>query len=150
MRTMADRDRGRASSGRGALATNGNVNGNHLQESADFTAVRERVTASLEDGKAREIVFIDLTGKTDIADGMIIASGTSRRHVASLSEKLVEKIKHETRRPVSVEGLEASEWVLLDAGDLIIHIFQPQIRDFYNLEKLWSASRPENEAVYHL
>ena len=103
----------------------------------------EFIATSLDDGKGEEIVTIDLEGKTAIADAMIIASGRSRRHVGALADRLIKQLKEQGLKGVKVEGLSVGEWVLLDAGDVIVHIFQPEIRDFYNLEKMWSAERPD-------
>lgn len=101
------------------------------------------VTTCLEDAKGEEIVTIDLAGKTAIADAMVIASGRSRRHVGALADRLVRDLKKRGQKGIKIEGLEVGEWVLLDLGDVIVHIFQPEIREFYNLEKMWSAERPE-------
>ena len=103
----------------------------------------EFITTCLDDSKGEEIVTIDLEGKTAIADAMIIASGRSRRHVGALADKLIKTLKERDNRGVKVEGQSTGEWVLLDVGDVIVHIFQPEIRDFYNLEKMWSAERPD-------
>jgi ribosome-associated protein len=101
------------------------------------------IVTSLDDAKGEDIVTIDLTGKTAIADAMVIASGRSKRHVAAVAEQLIKALKEKGHRDVRVEGLETGEWVLVDAGDVIVHVFQPEIRDFYNLEKMWSAARPD-------
>jgi len=98
-----------------------------------------RIIDSLEDGKAEEIVTIDLAGKTTIADYMVIASGRSARQVTALTEHL----ERDLPVRVAVEGKAVSEWVLLDAGDVIVHIFRPEVRSFYNLEKLWSDQAPD-------
>jgi ribosome-associated protein len=103
----------------------------------------EAIVTSLDDAKGEDIVTIDLTGKTAIADAMVIASGRSRRHVSAIAELLVKALKEKGYRELRVEGLETGEWVLIDAGDVIVHVFQPEIRDFYNLEKMWSAARPD-------
>ncbi len=103
----------------------------------------EFITTCLDDSKGEEIVTIDLEGKTAIADAMIIASGRSRRHVGALADKLIKVLKEQDNRSVKVEGQGTGEWVLLDVGDVIVHIFQPEIREFYNLEKMWSAERPD-------
>ncbi|MDA0782764.1 MAG: ribosome silencing factor [Rickettsiales bacterium] len=103
---------------------------------------------SLEDGKAENIVTVDLHGKSDIADLMVIASGTSSKHSSFLAEKLIQQIKEYDSGVVScVEGLSEGNWVLVDAGDIIIHIFKPEIRQMYNLEKMWSVCTPEAELV---
>jgi len=107
----------------------------------------ESVMTSLEDSKGEEIITIDLTGKTAIADAMIIASGRSKRHVSAIAEKLLRQLREQGYKGVKVEGLGVGEWVLIDAGDVIVHVFQPEIRDFYNLEKMWSADRPDAQAI---
>lgn len=93
---------------------------------------------SFDDGKAEDIVVMDLQGKTSIANYMIIASGTSQRHVAALAEQVQMKLKAAGYKTES-EGEEKADWVLIDAFDVIIHIFKPEVREFYNLEKMWSA-----------
>ena len=93
---------------------------------------------SLDDGKAEDIVVMDLQGKTSIANYMIIASGTSQRHVAALAEQVQMKLKAAGYKTES-EGEEKADWVLIDAFDVIVHIFKPEVREFYNLEKMWSA-----------
>jgi len=103
------------------------------------------ILASLDDGKAVDIVTIDLAGKTEIADYMVIASGNSARQVAALTEHLLEALPK--RRRASVEGKTQGDWVLIDAGDVIVHLFRPEIRAYYNLEKMWGAAFPEFEAA---
>jgi ribosome-associated protein len=98
--------------------------------------------ACLEDMKAEETVEIDLVGKTSIADAMIVTSGRSHRHVGSIADKLVQELKAHGFGNARVEGLPACDWVLIDAGDLLVHIFRPEVRHFYNLEKMWGADRP--------
>jgi ribosome-associated protein len=100
------------------------------------------ILATLDDAKAENVVSIDLVGKTTIADAMVIASGRSNRHVAAIAEQLVESLGKAGRKGLRVEGLPAADWVLIDAGDAIVHIFRPEVRDFYNLEKMWSSARP--------
>ena len=97
---------------------------------------------SLEDSKADDIVSIDLTGKTSLGDTMIVASGRSQRHVGAIAERLLEKLKEQGFRDARVEGMPLCDWVLLDAQNAIVHIFRPDVRQFYNLEKMWSADRP--------
>ena len=92
--------------------------------------------------KAEETVAIDLAGKTSIADTMIIASGRSHRHVGSIADKILQELKSRGFGKARVEGLPACDWVLIDAGDLLVHIFRPEVRGFYNLEKIWGADRP--------
>jgi len=101
-----------------------------------------RITQSLEDGKAEDIVTIDLAGKTTIADHMVIASGRSARQVAALTDHLEQIIPSR----VAIEGRRLGDWVLIDAGDVIVHIFRPEIRAYYNLEKMWGSALPEIEA----
>ncbi|MDG6079501.1 ribosome silencing factor [Erythrobacter litoralis] len=96
------------------------------------------VLKQLDDDQAQDVVTIDLEGKTSIADYMVIASGRSTRQVASMAQKLAEKIKHEGFGPVKVEGLTAADWVLIDAGDIVVHLFRPEVRSFYNLERMWA------------
>lgn len=95
------------------------------------------VLSSLDQDGAEEIVTIDLRGKSPVADHMVVASGRSTRHVAAVSEHLIERIKHECDTPVRVEGKQAADWVLIDAGDVIVHVFRPEVRDFYQIEKMW-------------
>lgn len=96
------------------------------------------VTKTLDDNKAEDIVIMDLQGKTSIANYMVIASGTSQRHVAALAEKVQENLKAAGFKSVS-EGAEKADWVLIDAFDVIVHLFKPEVRDFYSLEKMWSS-----------
>ena len=95
------------------------------------------VLASLDDDKAEEIVEIDLRGRSDMADFMVIAQGRSTRQVASISEKLVDRLKLDLGIISRIEGRETADWVLIDAGDVIVHVFRPEVRAFYQLEKLW-------------
>ena len=101
-------------------------------------ALHELVLRSLDDDKAVEIVSIPLQGKSNIADYMVIASGRSTRQVASMAQKLGERIKRELGRSVRVEGLPVADWVLIDADDVIVHLFRPEVRSFYNLERMWN------------
>lgn len=101
-------------------------------------ALHDLVLASLEDDKAVDVVSIPLSGKSNIADHMVIASGRSTRQVAAMAQKLAERIKRDLGRRVRVEGLPVADWVLLDADDVIVHIFRPEVRSFYNLERMWA------------
>jgi ribosome-associated protein len=107
-------------------------------EADQVSALHSLVLASLEDDQAVETVSIPLEGKSSIADHMVIASGRSTRQVASMAQKLVERIKGELGRTARVEGLPAADWVLIDAGDVIVHLFRPEVRSFYNLERMWA------------
>lgn len=101
-------------------------------------ALHSLVLRSLDDDKAVEVVSIPLQGKSNIADHMVIASGTSTRQVASMAQKLSERIKRDLGRNVRVEGLPTADWVLIDADDVIVHLFRPEVRSFYNLERMWA------------
>jgi ribosome-associated protein len=114
-----------------------------LTPAADLLSVALTV---LDDMKAEAVVEIDLTGKTSIADAMIIASGRSQRHVGAIADALIRAFKEAGHRIIGVEGQPLCDWVLIDAGDLIVHIFQPEIRTFYNLEKMWGRDRPSEAA----
>ncbi len=108
----------------------------------DAAAVRQIIAASLDEDKAEEIVHIDLSGKCSFADHMVVASGRSQRHVTALASKLQDKLKQAGIPPLSIEGVEAGEWVLIDAGDVIVHLFRPEVRKYYNLEKMWAIPMP--------
>ncbi|WP_109807870.1 ribosome silencing factor [Sphingosinithalassobacter portus] len=101
-------------------------------------ALHRLVLDSLDDDQAVETVSIPLAGKSSIADYMVVASGKSTRQVASMATKLAEKIKAEFGRTARVEGLPTADWVLIDAGDVIVHLFRPEVRSFYNLERMWA------------
>ncbi len=98
------------------------------------------ILSELDDDKAEEVVTIDLAGKSDIADAMVIASGRSQRHVGAMADKVLRRLREEGLGAAKVEGLTACDWVLLDAGDVILHIFRPEVRSFYNLERIWSEA----------
>jgi ribosome-associated protein len=100
-------------------------------------AVLDLVLKSVDDDKAEDIVEIDLRGRSDVADYMVICSGRSSRQVAAISEKLSDRLKQEMRISVRMEGKETGDWVLIDAGDVIVHVFRPEVREFYQLEKMW-------------
>jgi ribosome-associated protein len=104
----------------------------------EIEALHQLVLSSLDDDQAVDTMTIPLAGKSSIADHMVIASGRSTRQVASMAAKLAERIKAQTGRPVRIEGLPTADWVLLDAGDVIIHLFRPEVRSFYNLERMWA------------
>ena len=104
------------------------------------------IETSLADDKAIDPSTIDLTGKTSFADAMVIATGSSQRHIATMAEHLLERLKAEGCRGVRAEGRGQSDWVLIDAGDVIVHLFKDEIRRFYDLEKLWGTALPESPA----
>lgn len=105
------------------------------------------VLQSLDDDQAQEVVSIPLGGKSSIADYMVVASGRSTRQVASMANKLADRIKQETGRIARIEGLAAADWVLIDADDVIVHIFRPEVRSFYNLERMWSFGDDEDRGA---
>ena len=111
-------------------------------EDPAVTALHDLILKSLDDDQAVEVVVIPLAGKTSIADYMIVASGRSSRQVASMAGKIAERIKAELRREVRIEGLPTADWVLIDAQDVIVHLFKPEVRSFYNLEKMWAFEGP--------
>ena len=97
--------------------------------------------------KAEDTITIDLTGKTSIADAMVVTSGRSNRHVSSVADSVIESLEKAGVKGIRVEGKRHGDWVLIDAGDVIVHIFRPEVREFYNLEKMWSADRPVERLV---
>jgi ribosome-associated protein len=117
----------------------------------EVEALHTLVMSSLDDDQAVDAISIPLAGKSSIADHMVIASGRSTRQVASMATKLAERIKAECGRIPRIEGLPAADWVLIDAGDVIVHLFRPEVRSFYNLERMWSfgdaPAPPQNPAT---
>ena len=99
--------------------------------------LRDCVNRILEDNKAEDLVTIDLSGRSSITDYLIIASGISQRHVSALADRIQKELKGLGVRGISVEGKQTCDWVLLDAGDIVVHLFRPEVRAFYNLEKMW-------------
>jgi ribosome-associated protein len=106
--------------------------------SPEAQALHAIILQSLDDDQAVETVSIPLAGKSTIADYMVIASGRSSRQVSSMASKLAEKVKAQTGQSPKMEGLAAADWVLIDAGDVIVHLFRPEVRSFYNLERMWA------------
>lgn len=106
------------------------------------SALLDIVLASLDDAKAENIVTIDLKDRTSIGDFMVIATGRANRHVGAIADQLIDKLKEAGEGRVKVEGQPQCDWVLVDTGDIIVHIFRPEVRDFYNLEKMWLSERP--------
>ena len=109
-------------------------------------ALEALVLEALDADKAEDIIAIDLRGKSSVTDAMVIASGRSARHVGAVADHLVTKLKDSGRSP-RIEGLPACDWVLIDAGDVVVHLFRPEVRSFYNLEKLWSVE-PEPASAH--
>ena len=111
----------------------------------DSTDLLSLILASLDDDKAEDIVTIPLAGKSEMADHMVIASGRSSRQVAAISEHLADRLKQDRGLVARIEGKDLGDWVLIDAGDVIVHVFRPEVREFYQLEKMWMpqpAARP--------
>ena len=119
-----------------------------VSERRDSAALVDRIVHWLDDAKAEDVAVVDLKGKTSIGDFMVIATGRSDRHVNAIAEQLLQALKDEGQGRVRVEGQPQCDWVLIDTGDIIVHVFQPEIRTFYNLEKMWSADRAA-EPVAH-
>ncbi len=105
----------------------------------------EVILQQLDDAKAQQVVTISLEEKKAVADAMVVASGTSNRHVGAIADQIVQKLKERGYRDLRIQGLPQCDWVLVDAGDVIVHIFRPEVRSFYNLEKLWSANAPDDQ-----
>jgi ribosome-associated protein len=114
----------------------------------DSGALLTQVQAWLDDAKAENVVTIDIRGKSSIGDYMVIASGRSDRHVGAIAEQVQRKIKEEGYGRARVEGQPQCDWVLIDIGDIIVHLFRPEVREFYNLEKMWSAERPSDPTAH--
>lgn len=122
-----------------AIATQTDLASDYRKFAKDLS---DLAMTSLDDDKAEDVVLIDLAGKTSFADYMIIASGRSTRQVGAMAEHLREKLKSAGAASVEVEGLPQADWVLIDAGDVIVHLFRPEVRSFYNLEKMWAVEPP--------
>jgi ribosome-associated protein len=110
--------------------------------------VLETVLSSLDDSKAENIVPIDIQGKSPLADHMVVASGRSHRHVAAVAEHLIKALKEAGHGTARVEGLQSADWVLIDAGDVIVHVFRPEVREFYNIEKMWLTQDLAEETIH--
>jgi len=106
------------------------------------------VLGSLEDSKAEDIVTIDIAGKSALGDYMVVVSGRSSRHVMAIADHLITDLKEDGYGNARVEGLEGGDWVLIDSGDIIIHVFRPEIREFYNIEKMWAAPDMEDGTLH--
>lgn len=116
-------------------------------ESVHAARLLRLVLHSLDEDKAEEIVAIDLEGKSTIADCMVIASGRSQRQVGAIADHLIERLKAAGFGPVRVEGMGQCDWVVIDAGDVVVHLFRPEVRQFYNLEKMWAIELPAERAA---
>jgi ribosome-associated protein len=110
--------------------------------------LQELILNRLDDDKAQDVVVIDLKNKSSVADCMIVASGRSQRHVGALADHILRALKDAGLGKVKVEGVPHCDWVLIDAGDVIVHVFRPEVRAFYNLEKIWSVEPPSRAAAH--
>ena len=110
----------------------------------DSETLLARILSSLDDDKAEDVVQIDLRGKTAMGDYMVVATGRSTRQVAAMAEKLLDRLKQDYGRLARVEGKDTGDWVLIDTGDVIVHIFRPEVREFYQLEKMWMPTTAAN------
>lgn len=130
--------------------TNGHVGvnlNNKPRPKADVKAAKalsDMIVGVLDENSAQDVIEIDISGKSSVADFMIVASGRSNRHVGALADYVIQELKQHGHGGIGVEGLDASDWVLIDAGDVILHIFRPEVRAFYNLEKIWSVPLPDS------
>jgi len=122
------------------LSTSASASADKASSTQTRTAasLHDLVLASLDDDQAQDVVSLALEGKSSIADYMVIASGRSTRQVAAMAQKLAERVKHGGYGHVRIEGLPAADWVLIDAGDVVVHLFRPEVRTFYNLERMWN------------
>jgi ribosome-associated protein len=116
-----------------------------VQAEPDTGQLVRNILNSLDDAKAEDVISIDLHGKTSIADAMVIASGRSTTHVSAIADRVIKGCKDAGFQTPRVEGLPHCDWVLVDAGDVIVHLFRPEVRQFYNLEKMWGGDRPTEE-----
>jgi len=116
------------------------------QEDERIKAIVKSLLACLDDAKAEDVTPINLAGKTSIADAMIVATGRSTTHVGAIADRVIRACKDAGLDTPRVEGIPACDWVLVDAGDVLVHIFRPEVREFYNLEKLWGGNRPVEPA----
>ncbi len=112
----------------------------------DIGSLVRTVLNSLDDAKAEDVVTVDLQGKTSVADVMVIATGRSSTHVGAIADRIIRSLKEDGRTP-RVEGMPHNDWVLIDAGDVLAHIFRPDVRHFYNLEKMWGGDRPDEKST---
>jgi len=113
------------------------------KDAQDSRALSDHILAVLDEHSAQDTIEIDIRAKSSVADYMIVTSGRSNRHVGALADYVMRSIKERGHKDVGVEGLEGCDWVLIDVGDVIVHLFRPEVRVFYNLEKIWSVPLPE-------
>ncbi len=115
--------------------------------SYDSDQLLDAILNSLDDDKAEEVVKINLRGKSEMGDWMVIGSGRSTRQVSAMAEKLTEKLKNEYGIISKIEGKDIGDWVLIDTGDVIVHLFRPEVREFYQLEKMWTQGAQDDLAM---
>jgi ribosome-associated protein len=115
-------------------------------DTAGRTPLEALILGRLDDEKAQDIVFIDLGGQSSVADGLIIASGRSHRHVGAMADHLLRTLKDGGYGKAKIEGLPGCDWVLIDVGDVVVHLFRPEVRTFYNIEKIWSVDSAHRTA----
>lgn len=113
------------------------------KDAEDSRSLSDHILAVLDEHSAQDTIEIDIRGKSSVADYMIVSSGRSNRHVGALADYAMRSLKERGLKDIGVEGLEGCDWVLIDAGDVIVHLFRPEVRVFYNLEKIWSVPLPE-------
>lgn len=118
-----------------------------MSQDIDSEGLLSEILTLLEDAKAEDVVQIELAGKSSIADYMVIASGRSDRHVGAIADQIGKRLKEIKYATVRIEGQPANDWVLIDVGDIVVHIFRPEVREFYNLEKMWTAD-PVSESTH--
>lgn len=115
-----------------------------LSESDDAKALSDFVQSILDENSAQDVIEIDINGKSSVADYMLVASGRSNRHVSALADYVIRGLKEQGFKSLGIEGRETGDWILVDVGDVILHIFRPEVRLFYNLEKIWSVPLPDS------
>lgn len=133
------RERAQVQSAAGAAPSPRKPVADKAQEAAEFGRLHDLVISALEDMKARDVHEVDVRGKSDVTDLLVVASGTSSRHVRSIAEEVVSKGKQAGIRPLGVEGEDEGDWVLVDMGDIVVHVMQPRTREHYGLERLWDV-----------
>jgi ribosome-associated protein len=119
---------------------------NESELDLSIKALETLILSRLDDDKAQDIVHIDLTDKSSVADSLIVASGRSHRHVGALADHIIRALKESGFGKARVEGLPHCDWVLIDAGDVVVHLFRPEVRSFYNIEKIWAVDAPHRMA----
>jgi ribosome-associated protein len=129
-------------------ARSGTAQGELVSPQISSSDLLDQITLWLDEAKAEAIVSIELAGKSSIADAMIIATGRTDRHVGAIADQLQKHLKEAGCRKIRLEGMQTCDWVLIDTGDVIIHLFRPEVREFYNLEKMWSGERPVDQSAH--